>query len=50
MINRRCWQLLDSILAPVGGGIAGAIFVGLPAWTAWKNREQLKTGYHQLTT
>jgi hypothetical protein len=32
------WQLLDSIPAPVGGGITGAIFLGILAWTAWKYR------------
>jgi membrane protein DedA with SNARE-associated domain len=36
------WQFLDSILAPVGGGIMGAIVVGILIWTAWKYREQIR--------
>jgi hypothetical protein len=50
LIFGRHWKLLDSILAPVGVGITGAVVVGIAGWTAWKYREQLKIAYQKLIT
>ena len=44
------WKLLDSILAPVGGGITGAIVVGILAWTAWKYRDYIRAFYRRVVS
>ncbi len=42
------FKLLDSILAPVGGGIFGLIVFGMLGWAAWKYRDDLKDLFSRI--
>jgi undecaprenyl-diphosphatase len=42
------WQALESILAPLGGGVTALIIFGLIGWFLWRHRKGTRTIYRKM--